>query len=101
MGDATGMPRLETTAIDELIPELPVMRKILEHRRSRLNPRTDPRTGRTLLSCVQVQLWVDDEGRESIVVLGGEGSANLELKGLLHDGVYALAHEDQAGSTTQ
>jgi hypothetical protein len=97
MGDATGMPRLDKAdTIDELIPELPVMRKILEHHRSKLNPNADPRAERTLMSCVQVQLWVDDDGRESIVVLGDESAAPLELKGLLHDGVYALAHEDEA-----
>ena len=94
-------PRLkESNEMEALISDLPAMRTIIEHHRRSRNP-SEQSTGRKLQACVQVQLWVDDDGRESIVVLGDESAGPLVLKGLLHDAVYALAHEGEPGFIPQ
>lgn len=81
-----------------LADQLP-MATIVDHRR---NNRGEPTTAvgpRTLKTSVQVQVWCEADGSEWIVVTGDESVSNLELKGLLHDGIYALAHEGEPGYT--
>ena len=97
MDEATRLPRLEENR-DLEIPNILAMQTVIEHRRSAHSLEgSQSNNQRTLKHCVQVEMWVDDDGRESIVVQGDENASHLELKGLLHDGIYALAHEGERG----
>lgn len=103
MRESMGLPRRlgDSKVIKALLAErLPAMTKIIEHRREMkgANPPGSV-TERTLKSCVQVQLWTEVDGSESLVVSGTMIDSHLELKGLLHDGVFALAHEGEPGYT--
>ena len=71
---------------------LPTLSKIVEHtRKSSLDGDSAP-SGRFLKECVTVEVWQEADGSESIVVVGDSKLESLELKGVLHDGIYALAH---------
>lgn len=76
---------------------LPAMTKLVEHRRSSYSTHVQHDERRALSNCVQVQLWVDGDGNESIVVVGDANATPLEIKGLLHDGLYAVAHAGEPG----
>jgi hypothetical protein len=97
MDEVTRLPRLEENMTME-VRNLLAMQTVIEHRRSTRNPEgPQPVAHREMKHCVQVELWIDDDGHESIVVQGDETAGHLELKGLLHDGIYALAHEGERG----
>jgi hypothetical protein len=81
---------------NDLLDDLPQMVKIVEHRRM-ATPAAPSTSMRELKDCVQVELWVDADGCENLVVRGSENASHLMLKGLLHDGVYALAHAEEPG----
>lgn len=77
------------------------LRKIVEHRRAAAHIRTENEPEeRFLRGCIHVELWVESDGSESVVVNGSRHGTTLELKGLLHDAIYALAHEAEPGFTT-
>lgn len=77
--------------IQDKVPELS---EVLCHHR-RANGHTDaPAPGtRTLKACVEVQVWQEADGSESVIVLGESDHEDLELKGLLYDGIYAITSE--------
>ena len=77
--------------------QLPKMQTIVDHSRKNTTTRPDPSEARTLKCCVQVQLWAEADGTESLVVVGTNSVPHLELKALLHDGIYAMAHEGEPG----
>lgn len=80
---------------------LPKMTTILERqRRKPTSTQESIRAGSTLSGSVQVQLWTEADGSERVLVLGDSAMSRLELKGLLHDGIYALAHTDEPGFIT-
>ena len=77
------------------------LKKIVEHRRSAPHVGNgSERPERLLRGCIHVELWVESDGSESVVVNGSRHGTTLELKGLLHDAIYALAHEAEPGFTT-
>lgn len=49
---------------------------------------------RKLAGCVTVAVWEDEQGRLSHSIIGDGHSSFLELKGYLHDGVWAAAHSE-------
>ena len=49
---------------------------------------------RTLAGWVAVAVWEDESGKIEHSVVGDQNSSFLELKGYLHDGVWAAAHTD-------
>ena len=74
-----------------------MMQTIVDHPRQATSAGPVPSEGRTLKCCVQVQLWAEADGTESVIVVGTNAVPHLELKALLHDGVYAMAHEGEPG----
>lgn len=77
--------------------QVPKMQTIIDHTRKTTIPGPVTSEGRTLKCCVQVQLWAEADGTESLVVVGTNAVPHLELKALLHDGIYAMAHEGEPG----
>ena len=80
-----------------LTDQVPKMQTIIDHTRKTTIPGPASSEGRTLKCCVQVQLWAEADGTESLVVVGTNSVPHLELKALLHDGIYAMAHEGEPG----
>ena len=102
MGENGQFPRLTEhkhirAVLDDLLPE---MRTILEHNRGISSSTAGSSEGRTLKGCVQVQLWTEADGTESIVITGTNDASHLELNAMLHDGVYAMAHQGEPGFIT-
>ena len=79
---------------------LPEMAQILEH--NRRNTRidvTDVLQGRRVKECVAVMLVEEADGSETVHIVGDAGAGHLELKGMLHDAIYAFAHKGEPGFT--
>lgn len=77
---------------------LPAMAEILEHTRrdtSGTGPAT--RDGRKIKECVAVMLVEEADGSETVLIAGDAEAEHLELKGVLHDGLYAFAHKGEPG----
>lgn len=49
---------------------------------------------RTLKGWVTVAMWEDESGRVSQTVMCDDNSSPLEIKGYLHDAVWATAHAE-------
>ena len=79
--------------IQSLKEHLPEMTKVIEHHRPDHPTRDGEVHDRRLKQCVAVMVWEEPDGTESVVVIGDDTLHDLGLKGLLHDAVYALAHE--------
>lgn len=89
--------RLAESTENSLVSDPQKMRALVEHRRDQARKSVEPAATKDLVASVLVQLWVDQDGIESLTVMGAEGASTLELKGLLHDGLYALAHQGEQG----
>ena len=50
---------------------------------------------RHMKECVTVQVWMEADGSETVTVIGDPDMTALQMKGILHDGVYAVAHADE------
>ena len=89
------MSRLERDieAIQSLKEHLPEMTKVIEHHRPEQPNRVPEAHDRYLKQCVAVMVWEEADGTESVVVVGDDHLRELGLKGVLHDAIYALAHE--------
>lgn len=90
-------------SMPELAEHLDEMATIVEHRRStRENPAPSDNSKRTrrLRECVAVMVWEEEDGSETVSVVGDSQLGELELKGVLHDGIYAMTHiaEDRVAS---
>ena len=48
----------------------------------------------TLRCAVTVQVWEDADGCSCVEVLSTDGVSLLEVKGILHDALYSLAHHE-------
>ena len=59
----------------------------------------EPTDGPVRRGYVLVEVWQETDGSESIVVCGDAEMKELEIKGLLHDGVYSIAHRGEVGFT--
>jgi hypothetical protein len=57
----------------------------------------DKSKGRSLKSCVAVTIWIEEDGTETVSVVGDDDISALEIKGVLHDGLYAIAHQGEDG----
>lgn len=73
------------------------MEAIVENRRISLNGQRPEGRARKLKGCVAVLVWEEPDGSERTEVVGSGASSSLHLKGLLHDGIYLLAHKDDEG----
>ena len=77
---------------------LPAMAEVLEHTRPNGNGHTGvTRDGRRIKECVAVMLVEEPDGSETVLIMGDADTEHLELKGVLHDGIYALAHKGDPG----
>lgn len=86
--------------VEALVAEhLPVMKNIVEHHRTSGPVSTVDltETTRTLKKAVVVMVWAEADGTETLSVVGDADAEMLELKGILHDGLYAIAHADEPG----
>jgi hypothetical protein len=85
--------------IPALAEHLDDMATIVEHQRS--NPRatdgTEGKRERRVLEAVAVVVFEESDGTETIEVVGDVSVGSLELKGVLHDGLYAMAHKGDEG----
>jgi hypothetical protein len=80
-------------SIPSLREHIDTMTTIVERRRKSMS--IEPTAGRTLKGCVAVMVWTEADGTETVAVVGDDNISNLELKGVLHDGLYAIAHIDE------
>ncbi|HWL65847.1 MAG TPA: hypothetical protein VNP73_07725 [Actinomycetota bacterium] len=93
-------------SMESLREHLENMSTVVEHQRKKNgNGDTHPlskRTGekRTLRECVAVMIWEDEDGTETVSVVSDPGITDLEVKGVLHDAVYAVAHVGEEGFNT-
>lgn len=86
----------ENVAVRErLIEQLPELERIHEQRRAPLDRPDGSRDGeRVMKRLVAVVVWEEPDGSEAVEVVGRHDISHLELKGLLHDGIYLLAHQN-------
>jgi hypothetical protein len=82
-------------SIPSLSEQLDMMTTIVERRRESMD--IDKSRGRTLKDCVAVMIWTEEDGTETVTVVGDNNISALELKGVLHDGLYAIAHQGEEG----
>jgi hypothetical protein len=82
-------------SISSLRDHIDTMTTIVERRRQSMD--IDKGNGRTLKDCVAVMIWVEDDGTETVSVVGDNDIGALEIKGVLHDGLYAIAHQGEDG----
>ena len=78
------------------------MATVVEHRRKKngnrgRHPLAEANPGRKLKECVAVMVWEEEDGTETISVVGDPGITDLGVKGVLHDAVYAVAHVGEEG----
>ena len=66
---------------------------IVERRRKSVRAPDASDSGRKLRECVTVMVWEEPDGSETIEIVGDDQLDPLEMKGVLHDGIYALAHD--------
>lgn len=91
---------VEDRRMREILAEyLPRMDAIVESRYIAINDPPSGGAGRSLKRCVAVLVWEEPDGTERTEVVGERGNTPLHLKGLLHDGIYLLAHEGEEGFT--
>jgi hypothetical protein len=102
-GDAMedrGKPRrlAEADQLEQQLIERAGLR--VQHNRRASGSHSEPQGDRTLKGTLEVQLWQEMDGSESVVVTGGPSLNDLEMKGLLHDAVYVMAHRGEEGFIT-
>lgn len=79
---------------------LPEMAQILEHTRQNTTVDvTDAVRGRRVKECVAVMLVEEPDGSETVHIVGDASAGHLQLKGMLHDAIYAFAHKGEPGFT--
>lgn len=88
--DASKMRRM-------LADDLPNMRQVVVHNRPNFSDSSQQEADRTRRGCVLIEVWEEADGSESIVISGDSSMENLEIKGLLHDGIYSISHQGDAG----
>jgi hypothetical protein len=82
--------------------ELTTMTEFVKHERRKLEGRNGETHGeRFIKECVTVEIWQEADGTESVSVSGTSGLHPLEIKGVLHDGVYAIAHRGEPGFVSE
>jgi hypothetical protein len=81
-------------SIPSLREHIDTMTTVVERRRGSMSFE-QPKAGRTLKGCVAVMIWIEEDGTETVSVVGDDSISPLELKGVLHDGLYAIAHADE------
>ena len=75
---------------------------VVEHHRmnngnGNKHPLARPAGSRKLKECVAVMIWEEEDGTETVSVVGDPEITELEVKGVLHDAVYAVAHVGEEG----
>jgi inorganic pyrophosphatase/exopolyphosphatase len=91
---ANGHKRLDQTSTTRkmLDEHMEQMVEVVDHHRQAHHEKHE---GRKIIECVTVIMWEEPDGNETISVIGDDNLNPLELKGLLHDAIYAMAHEDE------
>lgn len=96
------MPKriVEADRMHELLREyLPSMEAVVQSRRVSVDAEPPLGPDRELKRCVAVLVWQEPDGSECTEVVGDATDSPLHMKGLLHDGVYLLAHAGEEGFT--
>lgn len=84
--------------VDLLKEHLAAMDEILEHSRSGSSESPHaPKGPRKVKECVAVMLVEEVDGSETLMIVGDSDAPHLQLKGVLHHGIYAMAHEGEPG----
>ena len=85
-----------STTIPALAEHIDEMATIVERQRAN-HAEPDRENGgkpqRKLRECVAVMVWEEPDGSETVTVVGNPEMGDVELKGVLHDGLYAMAHK--------
>jgi hypothetical protein len=92
--DDQSQPRrlAENTSVRDLVGQhLENMIQFVEHRRTSKAHGT-PSGARKIVQCAVVVQWQEADGSEYVTVAGDEELTDLGIKGMLHDGIYAMAH---------
>jgi hypothetical protein len=95
----TSQPRrlAEATRIRELVGgHIETMVQFVEHFKGNANGETSTET-RRIVRCALVVEWQEPDGSEYVTVAGDEELSDLGIKGMLHDGIYAMAHRGDPG----
>lgn len=82
-------------AVDLLREHLPAMAEMFERERHMTPAEGGSGEGRKVRECAVVMICEESDGTQSVVVLGDSDQTHLEIKGILHDGIYAIAHADE------
>jgi hypothetical protein len=69
------------------------MATIVEHHRAKGSGESTHPSNRKVREAVAVVVFEEEDGTETVSVIGDAQVGALELKGVLHDGLYAMAHE--------
>ena len=78
--------------IPALAEKLEEMETIIEHNRSNAQSRPGNGSGRKVRDAIAVVVFEEEDGSETVSVVGNSDVGELELKGVLHDGLYAMTH---------
>lgn len=81
-----------SATIPTLAASLDDMVTVVERRRRGHDVASQERNERQLRECVTVMVWEEADGSETVSVVGSSDIPPLEMKGVLHDGLYALTH---------
>jgi hypothetical protein len=74
----------------ELAAKMDEMVAVIERHRPAQNPNLSERH---LICTVSVMVWQEADGTETVTVVGDSDMTPLQMKGILHDGLYTVAHE--------
>ena len=85
-----------STSIPQLAASLDDMVSVVERHRPNREPGGEQRV---LKQVVHVMVWDEPDGSETITVIGDPDMPALQMKGILHDGLYTVAHEDEDSLT--
>ena len=87
-----------STTIPALAEQIDEMATIVERHRNTHAPTasiTEGEPKRKLRECVAVMVWEEVDGSETVTVVGNPELGDVELKGVLHDGIYAMTHKPE------
>ncbi|MEA2432940.1 MAG: hypothetical protein QOG54_397 [Actinomycetota bacterium] len=90
----TSQPRrlADNKSVRNLVGDhLESMIQFVEHRRTG-GAHGTVEGSRKIVQCAVVVQWQEADGSEYVTVAGDEELTELGIKGMLHDGIYAMAH---------
>jgi hypothetical protein len=73
------------------------MVEFVEHRKGASDHGQGSEAPRKIMQCAIVVQWQEPDGTEYVTVAGDAELTDLGIKGMLHDGIYAMAHQGEPG----